>query len=120
MGGAISLIVSLLAVVAFTLSDWIVMASVSALVAVMCLWSWLHMWYFARVLARQRTYVAALNRGEIREGAREAERYWHELQVIVQPEDVRDVPDWITKVNIIASLCAFVLAVWGGILYWRS
>jgi hypothetical protein len=76
MGGAVSLIVSLLAVVAFAASGSTVLAIVAIIVAIVCLWSWLHMWYFARILARQRLFVAALHRGEFEQGSPEAERYW--------------------------------------------
>jgi len=120
MGGAITFIISLVGVAAFSATGSAGMATVSAIVAIVCLWSWLHMWYFARLLARQRTYVAALNRGEFTEGTPEAYRYWKQIEIVVEAIDVQDVPDWITRINMVAALAALVLALCGAVSYLRS
>ena len=120
MGGAISFIISLAAVVAFTVKGAFVMATVSAIVSFVCLWSWLHMWYFARLLARQRIYVAALNHGEFAEGTPEAADFWKHAQIVVESRDIRDIPDWITRINMVAALVALALALYGTVTYFRS
>ncbi len=120
MGGAITLIIPLLAILAFLASASPILAIVACIVAVVYLWSWLHMLYFARSLARQRLFVAALHRGEFEQGSPEAERYWHEMEVEVDPSDSVDVPNWITRVNMIATVMALVLLLWGITAYWPA
>ena len=120
MGGTVSLFISLLAVVAFAASGSIALTIVAIVVAILCLWSWLHMWYFARILARQRLFVAALHRGEFEQNSPEAERYWNEMRIQVDPRDMVDVPNWITMVNMVAALAAVVLLICGTIVYWSS
>ncbi len=120
MGGAVSLIISVLAVVAFAASGSTTLAIIAIVVVIVCLWSWLHMWYFARVLARQRLFVAALQRGEFEQGSPEAERYWNEMQIQVDLCDATDIPNWITMVNMVAAAAAVVFLVWGAIAYWSS
>ena len=94
------------------------MVVIAGVVALVCLWSWLHMRYFARVLARQRLFVAALDRGDFEEESPEGERYWQTMRVEVEPCDAADIPNWITTVNMMASLGAVVLVVWGAIEFW--
>ena len=115
MGGMINVTVAGLAAIAFFVDGSIVMAIVACLVGSICCASWLHMWYFAKQLARQRLYVAALDRGEITEGTPEAENLWCNMPVSISSKDVQDVPDWITKVNMVASLLALALLLWGGL-----
>ena len=70
-----------------------------------------------RVLARQRLFVEALDRGEFESGSPEADRYWKTVRIVVGPRDVADVPNWITSINMGASLAAVVLVVWGAIAF---
>jgi hypothetical protein len=115
MGGCFSVIIAVLAAFAFFVDGSRVMGAFACVNAVICLWSWLHMRYFARILARQRLFVAALQRGDVEQGSPEAERLWREIAVSVSPRDIQDVPDWITGVNMVATLVAFILLVCGGI-----
>lgn len=75
------------------------------------------MWYFARILARNRIFVRELQGGRFQEGSPEAERYWRELRIQVEPMDARDVPNWITAINIIASLAGSALLFYGCVAY---
>jgi hypothetical protein len=118
MGGAISVIVALVATSLFIASRSWLPATASACIAALCIWSGLHMRYFARLLARNRLYVEALNRGEIEEGTREATRYWQKMQITVEQCDVKDVPDWITIVNMTATLAAVLLLIGSVVLRW--
>ncbi len=118
MGGIVSFTIAVLAVVAFAAAGSVVLAFVSAFIALICVWSWLHMWYFARLLARQRLFVAALLRGEFGHNSPEAERYWREIRIEVDPRDVADIPNWIAFLNMLASAAALVLCTWGAIAYW--
>ncbi len=120
MGGVVSLIISVLAVAAFLAAGSTVLAIVASFVTILCLWSLLHMRYFARVLARQRLFVAALDRGEFESDSSEAERYWNELRIKVEKRDVLDIPNWITMVNMVAAVSALVLSIWGAVVYWSS
>jgi hypothetical protein len=117
MGGALSFVLSVLAAFAFARAGSYALAVLAGFVSLICLWSWIHMWYFARVLARQRLFVAALHRGDFAEGSPEAERYWQEMPIHVEQRDVHDVPDWITVVNMAATAVAVILLAWG-LLTW--
>jgi hypothetical protein len=119
MGGVLSLAIAVSAALAFMAAGRVAMAFVAAAVGLLCLWSWLHMRYFARRLAKQRQYVAALGRGEFEEGSPEAQRCWRTMRVEVESRDAADVPEWITRVNFVAFLLALILAIWGGIAYWK-
>lgn len=77
--------------------------------------SGLLMRHFSRILARQRLYVEALQRGEFKDGSPEAQRYWKEMPITLTNRDIHDVPNWIATVNMIAALVALILAIWGGI-----
>jgi hypothetical protein len=118
MGGAISAMLALTATVLFILSRSWPLATASGCVAAVCIWSWLHMRYFARLLARNRQFVEALNRQEIQEGTPEAQQYWQTMHITVEPSDVEDVPNWITLVNMIAAFAAVILVVWGLVHLW--
>lgn len=120
MGGAVSLIIAILAVVAFAAADSPALAIVAGVVAIVCVWSWLHMWYFARILARQRLFVAALRRGDFEENSPAADKYWNEMRIEIDPRDAADVPNWITIVNMFAAAVAIVLLICGAIAYWFS
>lgn len=119
MGGAISVIVAILAAMALfgagrSRSGW-----TASVVAFICFWSWIHMWYFARILARNRMFVQALHNGEFKQGSPEAERFWRELRIQVEPIDARDVPDWITRINLVASVTGVALFIYGCVAYFR-
>lgn len=117
MGGALSLFLSVLAVFGFVRAGSYSLAVVTGFVSLVCLLSWLHMWYFARMMARQRLFVAALDRGDIAQDSPEAERYWREMPIHVEERDVQDVPSWIAAVNMGAAVLAVILLAWGMILW---
>lgn len=73
------------------------------------------MMYFARMIARDRLYVEALTRGDIKRGTPEAEQFWRTMHITIDQRDVQHVPDWIASVNMFATLIAVVLLIWGGI-----
>ena len=118
MGGAISVTIAVLAVVAFAVAGSKALVIVSSIVVVACLWSWLQMWYCARLLARQRLFVAALDRGGFEQGSPEAKQYWSQMKIQVDTQDVNDVPNWIVLVNMLASAAALLLLIWGVLANW--
>ena len=115
MGGVISVLIAIFAIVAFMASGNVVMSVFAFLTAFAVIASGLHMRHFSRILARQRLYVEALQRGELKDGCPEAERYWKEMPITVTTRDIQDVPNWIATVNMISTLVALILAIWGGI-----
>lgn len=112
MGGAISFAIALSATALFAIAGSPVLAFVSGATAVASCFSWAYMWYFARNLARQRLFVAALDRGEFDANSSEAEAYWNGMQIDVAPQDIADVPDWISMVNMVATGIAVILLIW--------
>ena len=114
-GGVINVLVALFALIAFLVGENVTMAVIAGVAAIVCAASGLHMHYFARALARQRLFVEALQRGDFETGSTEAKRYWKEMPITVDLRDVLDGPNWITAVNMVATLVAFILAIWGGI-----
>jgi len=117
MGGALSVFVAVTSIVLFLTDGQWLMAVVATGSALACLWSWLHMWYFAQSLARQRQYVEALNCKLIQENTPHAEAFWRNMRIQVKRCDVEDIPDWITKVNLVAALVALVLLIWSIICF---
>ena len=115
MGGVISVLIAIFAIVAFMASGNLVMSVFAFLTAFAATASGLHMRHFSRILARQRLYVEALQRGEFKDGSPEAEQYWREMPITVPARVLQDVPNWIATVNLISALVALILAIWGGI-----
>jgi len=115
MGGIINPSISIFAAIVFRASGNTVMAVVAGLTAVVVAASGLHMRYFARLLARQRQYVEALERGRFEDGSPEAKRFWDEMPIVVTIQDIQDVPNWVAAVNMTSTLVGLVLAIWGGV-----
>ena len=87
---------------------------VAVVVAIICIWSHWHMLYFARQIARARIFVEALTRGDFELDSPESERYWREIVPIVEPaEDANSIPDWITRINMLATIVGIGLFAWG-------
>ena len=82
MGGVISVLIAIFAIVAFMASGNLVMSVFAFLTAFVATASGLHMRHFSRILARQRLYVEALQRGEFKDGSPEVERYWREMPLL--------------------------------------
>jgi len=56
--------------------------------------------------------VEALRRGEFLEGTPEAERYWRSIVPEVIPsEDSPSIPNWITNINMLATISGVLLFV---------
>lgn len=104
----------------------------SLIVLVLILSSW-RMGYWERRLARQRLYVRALHDGAFGENIQEAMRseeakqYWDFLdkglrakRIEPADEDIRDIPDDITRVNFYAFLCGVVMLAYACIEYFAG
>ena len=115
MGGLVSVCIAVLAVVVFYHDGKPILCGVAVFVALICFWTWRQMAYFARVLARNRLFVEALERREIVQGTPSANEFWHTMKVTIEQRDVDDVPDWVTVLNMLATLVALALLVWGGV-----
>ncbi len=120
MGGIINVTIASVATWVLFAVDRAYLAWFAGLVALLCLWSWLHMGYFARILARNRKFVEALHRGDFKQGSPEAERYWRETPICVESIDIRNVPDWIARVNMLATFAAIALLAIGCTAYMRQ
>lgn len=116
MGGVISVMIALAATFCFAFQGRLLPAIGAGIVAVACVASWLQMWYFARMLARNRIFFAALQRGEFEEGSEAANHYWKNTPLVIEQQDVLDVPDWISWINLIATVCAALLLIWAVIV----
>jgi hypothetical protein len=119
MGGFISFLISVLAILTFYLAGSTIMLGISIVVGIVCLFSWFLMWYFARLLARDRIFVKELHRGEFSMDSPEAHKYWKNLKITVSKKDIEDIPNWITAVNMLATCFAIILLVWGAISYFN-
>lgn len=120
MGGIVNITIAIVATSALFTADKAYLGCFGGLATLVCLWSWWHMGYFARILARNRIFVEALHRGNFEQGSPEAERYWREMPIRVESIDVRNIPDWIARVNMLATFAAFALLVVGCIAYMRQ
>ena len=56
--------------------------------------------------------MEAVDRGEIEHGTEAANQYWRDVPVRLEAGDAQEVPDWITKINMLATLAAIALAIW--------
>ena len=120
MGGLVNVTIAFVATWILFAVDTAYLGWFAGLVALLCLWSWLHMGYFARILARNRILVEALHRGDFKQGSPEAERYWRETPIRVESVDIRNIPDWIARVNMLATFAAIVFLAIGCIAYMRQ
>lgn len=125
MGGILGILVASVAAYLFFADERPALGIVASIVATTCLLSWLQMRFFACCLARQSLYFQAVNRGDFEDGSPEAQRYRSEMSIAagvflpflanysISERDARDVPDWITAVNMIATLAGVALLIGG-------
>ena len=120
MGGAFGTLVCVVAVFIFYGTGHPVLLSFAVGVLFVEFLSLRHMCYFAKTLARNRLFVEKLNSGDLGSSdasSNEAKQYWDHLTKTIgmkdtNLQDVIDVPDWITKVNIVAFTCGIVLTIY--------
>jgi hypothetical protein len=111
MGGFISVAIAAVATAMLFLNGSPVWGTLAILNGTLSLGSWLLMNHHARMLARQRLYVEACERGDIEDGSAEAARYWREMPITLVHRDIVDTPNWIAACNLFATVGTAILLI---------
>jgi hypothetical protein len=121
VGGAIGSALCAVAALVLYGTGYPVLFSIAIVNAVIELASWRLMRYFAKTLARNRLFAQKVLSGELEMRSEEAHQYWEHLRESVTMDDVntrdvRDLPNWITTVNMAAFVIGIILLVAGAII----
>jgi hypothetical protein len=115
VGGLISVIICVLAATAFYGRGHPVLFWLSVVIAIISFWSWGIMHNFATQSAKRRHDQALSIMRSL--GQPEEEIAQFDSQIISSDvPDMDAVPNWLTAVNMLATLSGIILLVWGAII----
>lgn len=112
MGGIISLLIGILAAIAFYGTGHPILFWVAVAICIVCIWSWGVMHNYALKAAKGRW--DQIRENMIREGRppEEIERM-DRTPIRIATSDVDAVPDWLATVNMIVTFIGLGLLIWG-------